>query len=66
MIAPFTMSLPQPYVAKECRNIQMNHRIVPKLPPREESSRIVIDSNAANELDDLYAIALAPCAPERF
>lgn len=44
----------------------MNHRIVPELPPPEKKLRIVIDSDAANEIDDLYAIALAIRAPERF
>lgn len=36
------------------------------LPPVETKLRIVIDSDAANEIDDLYAIALAIHAPERF
>ncbi len=44
----------------------MNQRIVPKLPAPEKKLRIVIDSDAANEIDDLYAIALAIRAPERF
>lgn len=44
----------------------MNNRILPSLPPINQQLRIVIDSDAANEIDDLYAIALALRAPERF
>ena len=42
------------------------HRLVPQLPPVGERMRLVIDSDAANEIDDLYAIALAVTSPERF
>jgi purine nucleosidase len=45
---------------------QISKRIVPELPPVDTKLRIVIDSDAANEIDDLYAIALAIRAPERF
>lgn len=41
-------------------------RLVPELPPAGERIRLVIDSDAANEIDDLYAIALAVTSPERF
>ncbi|HUX56920.1 MAG TPA: nucleoside hydrolase [Bacteroidales bacterium] len=41
-------------------------RIVPELPPSGEKLRLLIDSDAANEIDDLYAIALALNAPDRF
>jgi len=44
----------------------MDNRIVPTLFPQGEPLRIVIDSDVANEIDDLYAIALALRAPERF
>jgi hypothetical protein len=41
-------------------------RIIPALPSPNESLRIIIDTDAANEIDDLYAVALALRAPERF
>ena len=44
----------------------MNHRLVPTLPPEHERLRLLIDTDAANEIDDLYAISLALYAPERF
>ncbi len=44
----------------------MKNRIVPVLPSSEEKIRLIIDTDAANEIDDLYAIALAIHYPERF
>ena len=41
-------------------------RIVPLLPPPEKKIRLLIDTDAANEIDDLYAVALALAAPDRF
>jgi purine nucleosidase len=41
-------------------------RIVPDLPPPGKKIRLLIDSDAANEIDDIYAIALALNAPDRF
>ena len=41
-------------------------RRVPKIPPRGERLRVVIDSDAKNEIDDQWAIALAILSPERF
>jgi purine nucleosidase len=41
-------------------------RSVPVIPPREERIRVVIDTDAKNEIDDQYAIALAILSPERF
>ena len=41
-------------------------RLVPELPPAGERMRLLIDTDAANEIDDLYAIALAITSPERF
>ena len=43
-----------------------DQRIVPELPPVGEQLRLVIDTDAANEIDDLYVIALAVTSPERF
>lgn len=44
----------------------MDNRSLPALPPQNEQLRIVIDSDAGGEIDDLYAIALAVRSPERF
>lgn len=41
-------------------------RVVPQLPPAGEQLKLLIDTDAANEIDDLYAAALAIAAPERF
>ena len=50
----------------------MNHpvdpstRKLPTIPPATERIRLIIDSDAKNEIDDQYAIALAILSPERF
>ena len=41
-------------------------RTVPPLPARDKQMRLLIDTDAANEIDDLYAIALAIHSPDRF
>ncbi len=41
-------------------------RRVPVIPPKGERIRLLIDSDAKNEIDDQYAIALAILSPERF
>ncbi|MFW6290832.1 MAG: nucleoside hydrolase [Spirochaetota bacterium] len=41
-------------------------RRVPTIPPAGERLRVVIDSDAKNEIDDQYAIALALACPARF
>jgi len=41
-------------------------RVVPQLPPVGRRIRLLIDSDAACEVDDQYAIALALLSPERF
>jgi purine nucleosidase len=49
------------------RNIYFGEKkIVPKIPPREERIRLLIVSDATNEIDDVWAIALAILYPERF
>ncbi|MDF1514914.1 MAG: nucleoside hydrolase [Anaerolineae bacterium] len=42
------------------------NRRVPVIPPKDQSIRVIIDSDAKNEIDDQWAIALAILAPERF
>ena len=41
-------------------------RTVPQLPPPGERIRLLIDTDAACEIDDLYAITLALASPDRF
>ncbi|MBI5388263.1 MAG: nucleoside hydrolase [Verrucomicrobia bacterium] len=41
-------------------------RVVPQLPPPGERVRLLIDTDAACEIDDLYAIALALASQDRF
>jgi purine nucleosidase len=41
-------------------------KTIPKIPPREQQIRTIIVSDAANEIDDVWAIALAILYPKRF
>lgn len=41
-------------------------RLVPRLPSPDERIRLLIDTDAACEIDDLYALALAVTSPDRF
>jgi purine nucleosidase len=41
-------------------------RSVARIPPKEQGLRVIIDSDAKNEIDDQWAIALAILSPERF
>jgi inosine-uridine nucleoside N-ribohydrolase len=43
-----------------------DERRVPVIPPKGETIRVIIDSDAKNEIDDQWAIALAILSPERF
>ncbi len=45
---------------------QCEERKVPQFPPQEETLRVIIDTDAACEIDDLYAIALALLSTDRF
>jgi inosine-uridine nucleoside N-ribohydrolase len=47
-------------------DIDPQARKVPTIPPKGQRIRIVIDSDAKNEIDDQWAIALAILSPERF
>ncbi len=41
-------------------------RLVPSLPPPSQRLKVLFDTDFATEIDDLYAIALALCAADRF
>jgi len=47
-------------------NNDFEKRLVPEIPLKDKVLRIIIDTDAANEIDDLYAIALAIKSPDRF
>jgi hypothetical protein len=41
-------------------------RIIPIVPSKGEQLRLIIDTDFANEIDDLYAVAFAMIYPKRF
>ncbi len=41
-------------------------RAVPIIPSKDKRLRVIIDSDTKNEIDDIWAIALAILSPERF
>jgi purine nucleosidase len=41
-------------------------RLLPVIPPKDQKLRVIIDTDARNEIDDIWAIALAVLSPERF
>ncbi len=46
--------------------IEPQDRQVPVIPLKDQPLRVIIDSDAKNEIDDQWAIALAILSPERF
>ncbi|HEX3358762.1 MAG TPA: hypothetical protein VHS31_17430, partial [Tepidisphaeraceae bacterium] len=40
-------------------------RAVPVIPPPEKKLRVIIDTDTGNEIDDIWAIALAIRSPQR-
>jgi purine nucleosidase len=46
--------------------LQPQARKIPRVPARGQRMRVLIDSDAKNEIDDQWAIALAILCPERF
>jgi purine nucleosidase len=47
-------------------DIAPKDRAVPQIPPKDQRLRVIIDSDAKNEIDDQWAIALALLSPGRF
>ena len=41
-------------------------RKVPSIPPKGQPIRVIFDTDAKNEIDDIWALALAVLSPERF
>ena len=56
------------YAARRAAVQQRNpaQRKVPVIPPKDQKLRVIIDTDARNEIDDLWAIALAVRCPDRF
>jgi inosine-uridine nucleoside N-ribohydrolase len=46
--------------------IHQAKRVVPVIPAPDQPLRLIVDSDAANEIDDQYAITLAIADPQRF
>ena len=51
---------------QEIRHRDARQRAVPVIPPAQKKLRVIIDSDTGNEIDDIWAIALALRCPERF
>jgi inosine-uridine nucleoside N-ribohydrolase len=50
---------------KFLKTYDFKQRTAPKIPPKDQQIRVIIDSDAKNEVDDQWAIALALLYPER-
>jgi inosine-uridine nucleoside N-ribohydrolase len=48
------------------KNFDYTRRTVPQIPGKGEKIRVIIDTDAKNEIDDLWAVALALFSPDRF
>jgi purine nucleosidase len=61
------VSINQPAVSQHGPKLFFGKKmVVPEIPPKEERMRVIIVSDATNEIDDIWAIALALLYPERF
>jgi hypothetical protein len=52
--------------AEFIETFNFDDRIVPKVPSKSNKIRIINDTDAKNEVDDQWAMALALLSPERF
>lgn len=50
----------------DIRNFDFSERIVPVIPDKNEKLRVIIDTDAKNEIDDQWAIVLALLSNDRF
>lgn len=48
------------------KNFDFNERILPKIPDKTKKIRVIIDTDAKNEIDDQWALTLALLSNERF
>lgn len=52
--------------AEFIENFDFNNRHAPEIPPANKKIRVIIDSDAKNEIDDQWAITLALLSQDRF
>jgi inosine-uridine nucleoside N-ribohydrolase len=48
------------------KDYDFSKRVVPKIPKKDQQINVIIDTDAKNEIDDQWALALALLSPERF
>lgn len=60
------MSLPLPPAGAQSAKYFGKKTATPEIPAKNEKIRVIIVSDATNEIDDIWAIALALLSPERF
>jgi purine nucleosidase len=48
------------------RDFDFHARVLPRIPPKGERIRVIIDTDAKNEIDDQWAVTLALLSHERF
>ena len=51
---------------KLIEEFDFKERVVPPIPDKNKKIRVIIDTDARNEIDDQWAMALALLSPERF
>lgn len=51
---------------RHIKNFDFNKRILPSMPDKDKKIRVIIDTDAKNEIDDQWAITLALLSSERF
>ena len=52
--------------AQFIKSFDFDQRILPAVPEKDKKIRVIIDTDAKNEIDDQWAITLALLSPERF
>jgi hypothetical protein len=56
------------YASQEAflKSFDYSKRAIPQIPGKGAKIRVIIDTDAKNEIDDLWAVALALLSPDRF
>jgi purine nucleosidase len=52
-------------IYKYLKEYNFENRKIPQIPPKDQVIRVIIDTDAKNEIDDQWAITLALLSPER-
>lgn len=66
LMATFLMIMTYQLAAGQSSIYFGEKEVTPKIPPKNERMRVIIASDAMNEIDDVWAITLAILSPERF